>query len=66
MARPVSTREIGEVLFQRLPISAIYVGKLLVWQIEESDTPTGSKACFAGGIWNDSLPWVDEEIWIDR
>lgn len=66
MARPVSTRDIGEVLLQRLPISAMHVGKLLVWQIGKSDTPSGAKACFSGITWNDNLPWVDDEVWIDR
>lgn len=65
MVNHVSSREIGEVRLTRLPISAIYVGKLLVWQIED-DVPTGAKACFSGITWDDNLPWVDDEIWIDR
>lgn len=62
MAGYVGNIEIGGVYVGSLPISHIYVGQVLVWTL---NAPTGVIACFSGGYWDDSLPWVDTEIWTD-
>ena len=63
MAALVGNREIGGVFVGPLPISYIFVGPNLVWGI--TDGPIGVVSCFSGGYWDDSLPWVDTEIWSD-
>jgi hypothetical protein len=63
MAVFIGPHEMGEVFAGHFPVSMIFIGKNLVWP-EEQPTPQ-VKACFSGGIWDDTLPWLDEEIWLD-
>lgn len=66
MAVVARNMDIGEVFAKCLPISMIYVGKHLVWALEE-DTPipdTDVRSCYAGEVWDDSLPWLDDDVWI--
>ena len=41
-------------------ISAVYYKGDLVWSINN-----GSKSCFGGGFWVDTLPWIDDVSWKD-
>lgn len=55
--------DIGAVNFGRFPIQAVYLGKYLIW---EEESAASGLACFSCGYWEDSLPWVDTEIWVDN
>lgn len=57
--------EIGEILVGNLPISAVYVGSSLVWTLDNGTVIIGS-SCFSSGIWDDNLPWLDDDIWKDE
>ena len=57
--------EIGEILVGNLPISAVYVGSSLVWTLD-NDTVIIGGSCFSNGIWDDNLPWLDDDIWKDE
>ena len=59
MALFVGPQDTGEVFVGHLPVSMVFVGKNLVW------SKLVSQSCFSGGIWDDTLPWIDEEIWLD-
>lgn len=62
----INRLEIGEVRVYSLPISAIYVGSMLVWEnVVPTPIPSGGKSCFPGHIWRDNLVWNDNEIWRD-
>lgn len=41
-------------------INAVYYMSELIW-----GGGGGPKACFSGGIWIDSLPWLDNLAWKD-
>ena len=59
--------EIEEVYVGAFPIGVIYIGPNMVWQYEEvPPEPTDRTACFPGGIWDDTLTWDDDEIWVDN
>lgn len=55
--------DIGSVLVGKFPIQAIYVGSILVWS---ESSPQSGLSCFSCGYWEDSLPWLDTEIWVDN
>lgn len=59
MALFIGKQKPGEVFVGHLPVSMIFVGKHLVW------IKSVSQSCYSGGIWNDNLPWLDEDIWLD-
>ena len=65
MALYVGNREIGEVLVGALPIGAVYIGSMLIWPEEEPVPPIEGTACYSVGIWEDTLTWVDSELWAD-
>lgn len=55
--------DIGSIYVGSLPIQAVYIGPILVW--EESTIISGA-ACFSCGCWKDTLPWIDTEVWVDN
>lgn len=61
MIKVGKNKEISEVFSGHLPISFVYVGRLLVWGGGVEGT-----SCFSTGIWRDELNWVDDEIWADN
>ncbi len=63
MAGFIGNIEIGGIYVGSLPISYVYVGQNLVWGTDEG--PTGPISCFSGECWDDSLPWVDTEAWLN-
>lgn len=67
MTSSIGKNEIGKVFNGALPISQIYVGSNLVWEVETTPIiippTTDQQACFSGDIWDDTLPWIDEEVW---
>ncbi len=57
--------EIGEVVAERLPIAMIYVGRHLVWELTDNEPQpdSRSRSCYSGEVWDDSLPWLDDDVW---
>ena len=48
-------KEIKELYRGRIPISELYIGKRLVWQIITS--------CFGRGYWINDAVWSNKDIW---
>jgi hypothetical protein len=50
-------KEIVEIIRGTLPLSEVYHGKFLVWQIMKS------RSCFGSGYWINDKPWLNDDAW---
>lgn len=50
-----NNKEIIAMNYGNKPLIAVYKGNQLVWQ--------AIRSCFGSGQWNNTKPWVNDEVW---
>lgn len=48
-------KELVEIIRGTLPLSEVYHGKFLVWQM--------ARSCYGSGYWINERPWLNEDSW---
>ena len=56
-----SKKEIVEINHGVLPIEEVRRGKILIWQATQEDV----RSCFGSGQWINTLPWLNDDAWMN-
>jgi hypothetical protein len=48
-------KEIIEYYYGKIPLTEMYIGKHLIWELIRS--------CFGSGYWAPDSPWISEDVW---
>ena len=48
-------KEIIEYYYGKIPLTEMYIGKRLIWELIRS--------CFGSGYWAPDSPWISEDVW---